>query len=59
MALGAAVVMIDPVALIVPTDEARPDELGDGTADVRPAGLANPLADLRVDDPLRGVGVQR
>ncbi len=59
VALGAAVVVVDPVALIVASDQPGPHELGDGTADVGPAGLADPLADLSVDDPPGRVGVQR
>ena len=49
LALRAAVLMIDPVALIMPLDEARTDELGDTVADIGLARRADALTHLVVD----------
>ncbi|WP_219924830.1 hypothetical protein, partial [Halomonas sp. ND22Bw] len=50
--LGAPILVIHPVALIMPPDEAGANQLGNGAADFCAAGLTNPLANLSVDDPV-------
>jgi len=59
LALGTTVLVIDPVALIMPAHETGADELGDGATNICAAGLADTLSDLRIDDPVSSFRIDR